>query len=55
MATYVVEEWGPCGLCNRCADCEGEKEEGMVWHVLENNPNAITMCIDCLREKGLLW
>lgn len=55
MATYVLEVDRACELCRGCVECEGLKDSGTVWHVVRDDNAGLTLCIDCLRERGLLW
>ena len=55
MATYEIEGTRPCTICTECSEGNHPAEEGEVYHVLKNGSAEINMCVDCLREKGLLW
>jgi hypothetical protein len=54
MVTYELEESHPCELCTHCHNC-GNRLVGEIYHVLKNGGEQETMCVGCLREKGLLW
>ncbi len=55
MATYDIEGTRPCKICNECQEGHHRVQEGLIYHVLKDGHKSINMCVDCLREKGLIW
>ena len=55
MATYELQGNRPCTICSECTEGEHSVDKGVVYHVLKDGEFATNMCVDCLREKGLLW
>jgi hypothetical protein len=55
MATYEILDNRPCTLCTECTEGAHHSAEGEVYHVIKDGGEDTNMCVDCLREKGLLW